>query len=75
MLASSGRPTWIVRLSTTRSLGLDKTGATRRLLVEHYRAVATVCGATVLLERGAADRPPPETGSCGPGRRVGNDSA
>jgi hypothetical protein len=75
MLASSGRPTWVVRLSSTRSLGLDKTGATRRLLGEHYRAVATVCGATVLLERGAADRPPPATGSCGPGRRVGNDSA
>jgi hypothetical protein len=75
LLASDGRPTWVVRLSSTRSLGLDRTGATRRLLAEHYRAVATVCGATVLLERGAADRPPPATGGCGPGTRLRNDTA
>ena len=56
-------------------LRLDKTGATRRLLAEHYQAVATLCGATVLLERGAGDRPPPSGGACGPGRRLRNDTA
>ncbi|HEY0632960.1 MAG TPA: hypothetical protein VGC98_12970 [Thermoleophilaceae bacterium] len=75
LLVSPQRPTWVVRMSTTRSLGLDRSGATARLLAEHYRPADTVCGATVLLERGAAARPPPpSTGRCGPRRRVGNDA-
>jgi len=73
LLASSGRPTWVVRMSTTRSLGLDRGGATQRLLTSHYRSVGTVCGATVLLERGARDRPPPPPSACPLG--VKNDTA
>jgi hypothetical protein len=74
LLVSSRRPTWVVRMSTTRSLGLDRSGATRRLLAKHYRPVGTVCGATVMLERGAVGRPPPSTGPCGPGASLRIDT-
>ena len=75
LLGSSRRPTWVVRLSTTRSLGLDRSGATRRLLAQHYRTARRVCGATVLLDRGAAARPsPPSTGACGPRRSLRSDT-
>jgi 4-amino-4-deoxy-L-arabinose transferase-like glycosyltransferase len=73
LLASSGRPTWVVRMSTTRSLGLDRSGATQRLLARHYRSVGTVCGATVFLERGASGRSAPPTSDCP--RGVQNDTA
>jgi hypothetical protein len=73
LLGSGGRPTWVVRMSTTRSLGLDRSGGTQRLLTSHYRSVGTVCGATVLLERGARERPPPPPSVCP--RGVKNDTA
>jgi hypothetical protein len=73
LLVSSGRPTWVVRMSTTRSLGLDRSGATQRLLARHYRSVGTVCGATVFLERGASGRQAPPTSDCPGG--VQNDTA
>src|SRR5439155_9796112 len=59
LLASRERPTWIVRVQGPRAFGLDRSGATRRLLSRHYRAVATVCGTRVLLERGARSLPAP----------------
>jgi hypothetical protein len=59
LLASSARPTWVVEAQRPRSFGLDRSGATQRLLVLHYRRVATFCGARVLLARGAHARPGP----------------
>jgi 4-amino-4-deoxy-L-arabinose transferase-like glycosyltransferase len=64
LLASSGRPTWIVRAQGTRAFGLDRSDATKRLLARHYRHVATVCGTPVLLARGAPARPPRPPGEC-----------
>jgi hypothetical protein len=66
LLASHRRPTWIVKADGTRSFGLDRSGATARLLKLHYRLAGTVCGERVLLERGAAASPPPPSGRrCG----------
>lgn len=53
LLASPGRPTWIVRVEGPRGFGLDANGTTRRLLAAHYRPVTTVCGSELLLARGA----------------------
>jgi hypothetical protein len=66
LLASQRRPTWVVRADSTHSMGLDASGATNRLLVAHYRKVATVCGDPVLLARGAAAAPAPPGPECGP---------
>jgi hypothetical protein len=59
LLASPRRPTWIVRAQPTTAFGLDRSGATARLLRRHYRRVARLCGHPVLLERGAGARPDP----------------
>jgi hypothetical protein len=64
LLASPARPTWIIRAQGARSFGLDRSGATRRLLTEHYRRVATVCGTKVLLARGARALPAPRGEGC-----------
>jgi 4-amino-4-deoxy-L-arabinose transferase-like glycosyltransferase len=64
LLASPARPTWIVRAQGTRAFELDRSGATRRLLRQHYRLAATVCGTNVLLERGAQVRPGPAREGC-----------
>jgi hypothetical protein len=58
-LASAGRPTWIVRENGAKAYALDPSGATRRLLDEHYRRVATVCGTALLLSRTARALPAP----------------
>ena len=58
LLASGGRPTWVVEAQPTRAFGLDRSGATKRLLAEHYRRFATVCGDQLLLARGARSAPP-----------------
>ncbi|MEA2413141.1 MAG: hypothetical protein QOC77_3702 [Thermoleophilaceae bacterium] len=65
LLASSARPTWVVQADRPRAFGLDKSGVTKRLLHAHYRRVATVCGFPVLLERGAATAPAPQSTACG----------
>jgi hypothetical protein len=65
LLASSARPTWVVKADRTRAFGLDKNGATSRLLSAHYRRAGTVCGFTVLLARGATAAPAPPL-ACGP---------
>ena len=64
LLASPARPTWIIRAQGARSFGLDRSGATRRLLKEHYRQVATVCGTKLLLARGARALPAPRGEGC-----------
>jgi hypothetical protein len=64
LLASRGRPTWIVRAEWPRAFGMDQSGATKRLLAEHYRAVGNVCGSEVLLARGATVRPAPPDDNC-----------
>jgi hypothetical protein len=64
LLASRGRPTWIVRAEWPGAFGLDRSGATRRLLAQHYRAVGNVCGIEVLLARGATARPAPPGDNC-----------
>ena len=43
LLATPQRPTWIVQAQGTRSFGLDRNGATHRLLKLHYRRVGTLC--------------------------------
>jgi hypothetical protein len=58
-LASAQRPTWIVKWQSTHAFGLDRNGATRRLLLRDYRKVATLCGRPLFLARGAVARPAP----------------
>jgi hypothetical protein len=53
LLESPSRPTWVVEANSTRVWGLDRSGATRRLLARHYRVLADVCGSRVLLARNA----------------------
>jgi hypothetical protein len=66
LLASAGRPTWVVKADSTHSFGLDRSGATARLLRLHYRRAGTVCGERILLERGApAAAAPPSSQRCG----------
>jgi hypothetical protein len=57
LLASPRRPTWIVMAQPTRTFGLDRSGATARLLARGYRRTARVCGRPVLLARNAGPRP------------------
>src|SRR5204863_124017 len=64
LLASPERPTWIVRAQGARSFGLDRSGETRRLLRQHYRQVATVCGTKLLLAGGARALPAPRGEGC-----------
>jgi hypothetical protein len=66
LLASSGRPTWVVKADRPRAFGLDKSGATSLLLKTHYRRVATICGFPVLIARGAAAGPAPPPVGCAP---------
>jgi hypothetical protein len=66
LLASPQRPTWIVRAEGPHGFGLDASGATKRLLAQHYRAGATVCGTRLLLARGARVLPPPPGDTCAP---------
>jgi hypothetical protein len=75
LLASPRRPTWLVKADGTRSFGLDRSGATQRLLTLHYRLAGTVCGERVLLERGApASPPPPPSLRCGNATREAEPS-
>jgi hypothetical protein len=69
LLASSDRPTWIVKAQSTRAFGLDRSGATKSLLARYYRPAGTVCGTQLLLARGAGARPPP-AGECRPAGSV-----
>lgn len=65
LLASPRRPTWVIAWQPFRSFGLDRSGATRRLVAANYRRVGRVCGHSVLLARGAqAKPPPPMSGPC-----------
>lgn len=66
LLASNGRPTWVVKADRPRAFQLDKSGVTNRLLQTHYRRVATVCGFPVLLARGAVAAPAPPPVGCAP---------
>lgn len=59
LLASPRRPTWIVEAQATTAFGLDRSGATARLIARHYRRVARPCGRPVLLARNAGARPDP----------------
>jgi 4-amino-4-deoxy-L-arabinose transferase-like glycosyltransferase len=67
-LASPQRPTWLVQWQSTRAFGLDRSGATKRLVARNYSRVATVCGHPVLLAHGAPARAAPaqmaSTSSC-----------
>jgi hypothetical protein len=53
----SKRPTWIVVWQPAGAWGLDRSGATRRLLARDYVRVATVCGHPVLRARAGSPRP------------------
>jgi hypothetical protein len=65
LLASPRRPTWVIQWQSHHAFGLDRSGATGRLLTRRYRRVATVCGRPVWLARGARARPaPPSAGGC-----------
>jgi 4-amino-4-deoxy-L-arabinose transferase-like glycosyltransferase len=65
LLASPGRPTWVVKADRTRAFRLDRNGATGRLLTAHYRRAGTVCGFHILLARGASAAPAPPPVACG----------
>lgn len=62
LLASPRRPAWIVQWQSPTAFGLDRGGATRRLLRAHYREVRSICGHPILLARGARAKPPPRLG-------------
>lgn len=64
MLRSPQRPTWIVAWEQDTSYGLDRSGGIARLVAREYRPAATVCGHTVLLERGAHRTLPAASGRC-----------
>jgi hypothetical protein len=64
LLASSQRPTWVVEWQAPPAFGLDKGGATGRLIARHYTRVARVCGHPLLLARGARARPAPSRVRC-----------
>ena len=51
LLASPGRPTWVVEWQRPDRWGLDPHGATARLLARHYRRAATVHGHPILHAR------------------------
>jgi hypothetical protein len=59
LLASPRRPVWIIAQDKPRGYGLDPSGATGRLVREHYRVVARVCRKPILLERGKPARAAP----------------
>jgi hypothetical protein len=66
-LASPHRPTWLVEWQHTTAFGLDRSGLTRRLVARHYRVVANLCGHSVYIARGAAERAAPvDYQSCDP---------
>ncbi len=65
LLASGGRPTWVVQWQSHRAFGLDRSGATEQALKRNYRRVSTVCGQPVFLARGAGSRPAPLPAGCG----------
>jgi hypothetical protein len=65
LLASPGRPTWVAVAQPPHAFGLDRGGATKRLLTSHYRFAATVCGKPLLLAKGAKVLPPPPAIDCG----------
>jgi hypothetical protein len=58
-LASPQRPTWLVQWQPTHAFGLDRNGATKRLVARDYQRVATLCGHPLYLARGATARPAP----------------
>jgi 4-amino-4-deoxy-L-arabinose transferase-like glycosyltransferase len=64
LLASSTRPTWIVRAEGPRAFGLDRSGATNRLVAAHYSSVGRVCGSELLLARGVHVLPAPPGDGC-----------
>ena len=65
LLASPRRPVWIISQDGPKGYGLDRSGATARLVRAHYRVVAHVCGQPILLERGKPARAaPPLVRSC-----------
>jgi hypothetical protein len=64
LLASPQRPTWIVRAEGPHGFGFDKSGATKRLLTQHYRTAGIVCRTRILLARGAHVLPAPRAGAC-----------
>jgi 4-amino-4-deoxy-L-arabinose transferase-like glycosyltransferase len=64
LLASPQRPTWIVRVEGPRGFGFDSSGGTKRLLAQHYRLAASVCGTRLLLARGARTLPAPRGYVC-----------
>jgi hypothetical protein len=72
LLASAGRPTWVVKVERPSAFGLDRSGATKRLLAQHYRSVGSVCGSQVLLARGAGALPPPPGDACSAAGDSGN---
>lgn len=50
LLSSPARPTWLVEWEDPGAYGLDRSGATARIVEDRYREVAPVCGHSVLLD-------------------------
>jgi hypothetical protein len=55
LLASPSRPTWVVEAQRPGAFGLDRSGATKRLLERHYRVAANVRGTPLLVTKGAGE--------------------
>jgi hypothetical protein len=60
LLASPQRPVWIIGQDKPKGYGLDHSGATAKLVREHYRVIAHVCHKPILLERGQRSRAAPQ---------------
>jgi len=76
LLSSPGRPTWIVEWERPAAYGLDRSGATARLLDRHYRHISNACGVRVLIEKDTArafHAPSPQ--ACGQGTLLARGGA
>lgn len=76
LLSSPGRPTWIVEWERPAAYGLDRSGATGRLLDRHYRHISNACGVRVLIEKDTArafHAPSPQ--ACGQGTLLARGGA
>ena len=50
------RPTWIVEWHDTTAFGLDRSGATRDVIDDHYVRADEICGMPILIRKDHADR-------------------
>jgi hypothetical protein len=64
LLASPGRPTWVVAWQNPARWELDPDGNVERLLVRDYRVAAVVCGFPIFLRKDYPAPPRVTAGAC-----------